>query len=97
MGRAFKGVAVVKAYSGDGRFICEDIVPLASFDHSGSLIMNVAQVRAARGIRFISLRRFDDEGRVAASMSRHYDLAGNETGGNYQRPDGSIIENVDWV
>lgn len=97
MGRSFKSVAVVKAYDAQGQFVCEDIVPSGSFAQSGSLLLNVASVRAARGIRFISCRLFDEAGNRVDAPSTHYDLAGNETRGNYRRPDGTIIDNCDWV
>lgn len=92
MGRDFQSVAVVKAYDAQGKFVCEDIVPVDSFARSGSLLLDVAEVRAARGIRFISCRLFDDVGRRVAIRTLNYDLAGHETAANYRRPDGTIIE-----
>lgn len=97
MGREFRNAAVVKAYDAAGAFVAEDIVPWASFAISGSILLNVAEYRAALGIRFISFRRFDDTGRRIEHESKCYDLNGREVPGFFKRPDGTIIENPDWV
>jgi hypothetical protein len=97
MGRDFRNVAVVKAYDAQGVFVIEDIVPSASFDVSGSILLNVAEFRAARGIRFISFRRFNDAGVPIERASTWYDLHGSRVPGLHRRPDGTIIETPDWV
>jgi hypothetical protein len=97
MGRAFRDVAVIKAYDAQGAFVCEDIVPSENFATSGSLLLNVAAVRAERGIRFISFREFNRSGVRTESQSFSYDANGQEVRASYRRPDGTIIENVDWV
>jgi hypothetical protein len=97
MGRSFKPVAVVKAYDAHGSFVCEDIIPLENFANASSLILNLSEVRAARGIRFISVRRFDESGNRMEAKTFNYDLRGNEIRANHRRPDGTIIENADWL
>ncbi len=97
MGRPFKNVAVIKAYDAKSQFVCEDIVPMASFDNAGSILLNVADVRAARGIRFISFRLFDASGNRIQFQSMSYDLKGEQVRHNYRMPDGTIIEDPNWV
>ena len=96
MGRPFRECAVVKAYDGNGEFLEEDIVPLASFRVSGSLLLNSATVRAARGIRFISFRIFDESGQRTHYEPMTFNRRG-EQAPIYRRPDRSIIEDPDWV
>ena len=95
MGRSFESVAVVKAYDAQGEFVCEDIVPVDNFASSGSLLLNAAEARAARGIRFISFRLFDEAGNRTQARTMNYDVSGKEIPANYRRPDGTIIEDVD--
>ena len=96
MGRPFRECAVVKAYDGNGEFLEEDIVPLASFRVSGSLLLNSPTVRAARGIRFISLRTFDENGQRTDNETFTFNRRG-ERAPIYRRPDRSTIEDPDWV
>lgn len=97
MGRDFRYAAVVKAYDAGGAFLMEDIVPLESFRISGSYLLNSTEFRSARGIRFISFRVFDEDGNRAEQQSFCYNLQGEEVSGLHRRPDGTIIEDPDWV
>ena len=93
MGRQFTNAAVVKAYDAGGRLVAEDIVPTESYAKSGSLVLNSAETRAARGIRFISFRLFDESGSRVEQRGMSYDLQGHEVPGLHRMPDGTIIEN----
>ena len=97
MGRTFRDVAVVKAYDVEGSFVTEDIVPVASFHTSGSILLNCAQTRATKGVRFISFRVFDEQGNRTDDDRVSYDSRGTQVEGLHRRPDGSIIEDCDWV
>jgi hypothetical protein len=93
MGRSFISAAVVKVYDAGGNLIAEDIVPAESYGRSGSLPLNSHDVRAARGIRFISFRLFDQSGNRTEQRTASYDLDGQEIAGLHRMPDGIIIEN----
>lgn len=95
MGRDFRNVAVVKGYLADGCFVTEDVLPLASFHSNDSRLLSSAQVRQQNGIRFISLRLFDESGAKTEAKSLNYNLKGEPIEGLIRRPDGSIIEDAD--
>ena len=63
MGREFYSQAVVKAYDEAGAFVCEDILPVAQFDSDGAELLISKERRIKNGIRFISVRTFDSDGR----------------------------------
>jgi hypothetical protein len=94
MGRDFHSVAVVKGYAADGSFVTEDIVSLADFRASESRLLSSAQVRKKSGIRFISLRLFDESGARTEAKSLYYSLEGEPVEGLIRRVDGSIIEDA---
>jgi hypothetical protein len=68
-------------------------IPAASNANFDSLLLNSKDARAAGGIRFISLRLFDEFGNRAEQRTTSYDLEGNEVAGLHRMPDGTIIEN----
>ncbi|MBI2824212.1 MAG: hypothetical protein HYX69_05960 [Planctomycetia bacterium] len=81
MGRPFANTVVAKAYDADGNLLAEDLVPAESYAKLGSLLLNSDKVRAARGIRFISFRRFDESGNRVEQRTISYDLHGQLAGG----------------
>jgi hypothetical protein len=95
MGRDFHDVAVVKGYAADGSFVTEDIVSLADFRATGTRLLTSAQIRRQSGVRFISLRLFDESGARTKANAFCYDLEGQPVEGLIRRADGSIIENSD--
>jgi len=76
MGRDFYSQAVVKAYGTDGDFVCEDILPLAQFDRDGAELLISKERRLKNGIRFISVRTFDSEGKRHVDWRLRYDTDG---------------------
>jgi hypothetical protein len=96
MGRKFIDVAVVKAYDADGIFICEDISPALNPSEFGCKLLDSAEFRSTHGIRCISYRLFDPRGIPVKKEWITYNLQGHEAP-VYQRTDGTIIENPEWV
>lgn len=72
MGREFYSQAVVKAYDEAGAFLCEDILPVAQFDSEGADLLISKERRVKSGIRFISVRTFDSEGRRRVDWRLRY-------------------------
>jgi hypothetical protein len=95
MGRDFRNVAVVKAYSAEGQFVAEEIISLVDFSASGSELINSAEVRRDCGVRFISLRLFDEAGNKVDSASYNFGNDGMAAKGLHRRFDGSIIEDAE--
>jgi hypothetical protein len=95
MGREFQNVAVIKGYSADGSFVIEDVLPLTAFNANGSHLLISTQVRQENGIRFVSVRLFDESGVRIETKSLYYNLKGEPVEKLIRRPDGSIIEDAD--
>jgi hypothetical protein len=96
MGRNHQNVAVVIGCDADGRQIAEDIIPVPSYRLSGSILLNSPDVRRVKGVRFISVRVFDEEGNRVENFGKSYALNGREVEALHRRPDGSIIEKLPW-
>jgi hypothetical protein len=94
MARDHRNVAVVIGFGAESQQIAEDIMPLPSYRLSGSILLNVADVRRAKGIRFISVRLFDDVGKRIEQFGKSYALDGREVEALHRMPDGSIIEKL---
>ncbi len=92
MGRPHRNVAVVCAFDAASQAVAEDIVPLSSYRAIGSILLNSPHVRQAKGIRFISVRVFDESGRRIEDSRKSYALDGREIPGFHRMPDGTIIE-----
>lgn len=95
MGRDFRDVAVIKAYSANSQFVDEEVIPLSRFDDAASVLLNSAPVRQDMGIRFISVRLFDVSGNVISSESFSFHLDGGPAHALHRRKDGTIIEDAD--
>jgi hypothetical protein len=76
MGREFYSQAVLKAYCVKGAFVCEDIIPLGQFDKEGADLLISKERRLKDGIRFISVRTFDSEGKRRVDWRLRYDAEG---------------------
>ena len=76
MGREFFSQAVVKAYDEAGAFVCEDILPVAQFDSEGAELLISKERRIGSGIRFISVRTFDAEGKSRIDWRLRYSSDG---------------------
>lgn len=76
MGREFYNQAVIKAYSEEGAFVCEDILPREQFDRDGAELLISKERRVKNGIRFISVRTFDSDGKRHVDWRLRYDSHG---------------------
>jgi hypothetical protein len=92
MGRAHREVAVVCGFNSNAEQVAEDVVPLASYRHTGSLLLNSEQVRQHQGIRFIAVRVFDENGDCIENFRKSYARDGREIPGLHRMPDDTIIE-----
>jgi len=75
-----------------GQEVSEDIVPNSNFVVSGSLLLNSAPIRKKEGIRMISVRVFDSDGKRLRSELRYFSREGVQVEALHRRPDGTIIE-----
>jgi hypothetical protein len=92
MGRPHREVAVICGFNSESERVVEDIVPLPSYRHAGSLLLNSEHVRQLQGIRFISVRIFDENGDRIEKFRKSYARDGREIPGLHRMPDGTIIE-----
>ena len=96
MARDHRNVAVVNGFDADGNQVAEDVVPVTSYRVSGSILLNSPDVRRVKGIRFMSIRVFDENGNRIENFRKWYALSGLEAKPSHRRPDGSIIESLPW-
>jgi hypothetical protein len=92
MGRPHREVAVVCGFNSKSEQVAEDIVPLPSYRHYGSLLLNSEHVRQRQGIRFISVRIFDENSDRIEEFRKSYAANGREIPRLHRMPDGTIIE-----
>jgi hypothetical protein len=92
MARPHVEVAVVCAFDANSEQVAEDVVPLSSYRNAGSLLINSEHVRQHQGIRFISVRVYDEDGRRIEDFRKSYGQDGRENSGIHRMPDGAIIE-----
>ena len=79
MVREFQSQAVIKAYTLDREFVCEEILPVAKFDTDGSALLISKERRTQHLIRFITVRTFDSEGRRHVDWRLRYEVDGTLT------------------
>ncbi|HLJ11544.1 MAG TPA: hypothetical protein VKU82_10155 [Planctomycetaceae bacterium] len=92
MGRSHREVAVICGFDATSEQVAEDIVPLGSYRNAGSILLNSEQVRQHQGIRFVSVRVFDENGSRTEDFRKFYASDGREISGFDRMPDGTIIE-----
>lgn len=92
MGRPHKDATVVIALDEHGHQVREDIVPNAQFAQGGSSLLNSSTMRVKDGIRMVSVRVFDPDGKRLSFELKHFNREGAPVGAFRRNPDGSIIE-----